>query len=79
MEFLFTAQWASMEALVVILCIGIILSIYAYDAFFFLKQCYVVLFPKKPIRENFTEQNAELENKKDEISEDVNNEIKFHE
>ena len=55
MEFLFTAQWASIESLVVILCIGVILSIYAYDAFFFLKQCYMVLFPKKPVWESNNE------------------------
>jgi Tfp pilus assembly protein PilF len=62
MEFLFTAQWASIESLVVILCIGVILSIYAYDAFFFLKQCYIVLFPKKPVAQyNNTSQEENSE------------------
>ncbi len=69
MEFLFTAQWASIESLVVILCIWVILSIYAYDAFFFLKQCYIVLFPKKPLQENFSEEISENENKETESSE----------
>jgi hypothetical protein len=46
MEFLFLTQWANTEALLVLLCVLIIASIYAYDGYDFLKRCASVLFPR---------------------------------
>lgn len=51
MEFLFTDKWASFEALLVLICLAIILAIYAYDGYVFLQRFFSVFGKRKPILE----------------------------
>ncbi len=49
MEFLFTDKWASVEALLVLICLLSIGLIYAYDGYVFLKKFFDVFVKKKDV------------------------------
>ncbi len=47
MEFIFSDQLASFEAVIVLLCIGLIATIFLYDGYLFLARVFGVLTPRK--------------------------------
>lgn len=47
MEFLFTNQVASIEAIILFLCIGLIALMFAHDAYQFLKRIFYLFHPRK--------------------------------
>ena len=47
MEFLFTNQIASIEAMIILACVMIVWGIFAYDGFFYLQSVYRAFFPKR--------------------------------
>jgi tetratricopeptide (TPR) repeat protein len=47
MEFVFITQWASIEAILLFVCLGIFVGIYGYDGYLFIRQFISVFFPKK--------------------------------
>ncbi len=47
MEFLFTNQIASIEAMIMFACVLIVGGIFAYDGFFYLQSVYRAFFPKR--------------------------------
>lgn len=47
MEFLFVNQIASIEAMIVFACMLIIVSIFGYDGFLYVRRVLLVLFPKR--------------------------------
>ncbi len=49
MEFLFTGQLASIEAILVLICVGVFIAIFSYDGYIFLNRFFRVIFPKRSI------------------------------
>lgn len=47
MEFLFMGQWASTEAVLVLLSVGVFVAIFLYDGFLYLRNVLHVFWPKK--------------------------------
>jgi tetratricopeptide (TPR) repeat protein len=47
MEFLFTDKWASIEALLVLICLGIMLFILAYQGYIFLRRVFAIFIKKR--------------------------------
>ncbi len=48
MEFLFTNQWAQVEALIFFCCLLLLGVIFGYELYLYLRQVWIVFFPKRP-------------------------------
>lgn len=62
MDFIFSNQVASFEAIIVLLCVGLIAMIFLYDGYLFVSRVLGILTPRK---EYIKEKIAEVEKKED--------------
>jgi tetratricopeptide (TPR) repeat protein len=65
MEFLFITQWASAEAILLFVCLGIFVIIYGHDGYLFLRRFIDVFFPKKPVPEPIIQSGNEFDTVQD--------------
>jgi hypothetical protein len=68
MEFIFITQWASAEAILLFVCLGIFVIIYSYDGYLFLRRFIDIFFPKKTVPEPVIQSENEFDTVQDVVT-----------